>query len=46
MYENVKKQQIGKWGQGTQIYGILRKTAVELREYLISGLTIPLAQAW
>lgn len=46
VYENVKKQKIGKCGQGTHIYGLLRKTAIEFRKYLISGLTIPLAQAW
>ena len=46
VYENVRKQEIIKCGLGTNIYGILRKTAIEFRKYLISGLTIPATQAW
>lgn len=46
VYENVRKQKTGKCGLGTHIYGILSKTAIEFRKYLISGLTIPAAQAW
>lgn len=46
VFENVIKQKIGNCGLGTSIFGILRKTGIEFRKYLISGLTIPAAQAW